>query len=173
MITISCKPCGKTFIPKPKGYNARYCSDTCKRRSQRARLRIENPEQLRSARKRSYQQTKKYPERLEGHRSTARKYRQYGREWLASYKLEHGCVDCGYRAHAAALQLDHEGKKSVEIAEARSSIGRLEAEIKAGDCKVRCANCHAIRTWERKQQARMAKGFTAPHDGGQIGKGCE
>jgi hypothetical protein len=73
------------------------------------------------------------------------------REWLAKYKLERGCVDCGYREHAAALQLDHEGPKAVEIAEARSSIRRLMAEIEAGQCKVRCANCHSIRTWERKQ----------------------
>lgn len=148
---ITCHACGQQFAPKPKGFNARYCSDGCKRRSQRARLRLTNPNQLTQSRARSYAKTKGHPERLAAHRASSRSYRQAGREWLAAYKLAEGCVDCGYREHAAALQLDHEGTKSVEIAEARSSIKRLQAEIEAGQCRVRCANCHSIRTWERKQ----------------------
>jgi hypothetical protein len=153
MHPVPCTSCGVPFLPKPKGFNARYCTETCKRRSQRARLRATNPELIRLRRSRSYQQTKKYPDRLDAHRATARRYRLAGREWLAAYKLEIGCVDCGFNAHAAALQLDHEGPKAVEIAEARSSIRRLKAEIESGNCKVRCANCHSIRTWQRKQLA--------------------
>lgn len=148
---MNCTQCELEFTPKERGYNARYCSDTCKRRNQRARLRVNNPQQLRDARKRSYAQTKKHPDRLQAHRAIANTYRKGVREWLAQYKLSLGCVDCGYNAHSAALQLDHEGPKSVEIADARSSIARLKAEIAAGNCKVRCANCHSIRTWERKQ----------------------
>lgn len=56
-----------------------------------------------------------------------------------------------HSAAVSALQLDHEGKKSVEIALARTSIDRLLAEIRNGECVVRCANCHSIKTWERKQ----------------------
>lgn len=133
------------------GFNAKYCSDTCKRRNQRRRLRINKPEQLKNARKRSYQRIKLNPEQIALHRGRARKYRLHGREWLATYKLSQGCYDCGYNKHSAALQLDHEGPKAVEIAEARSSIKRLEAEILSGKCRVRCANCHSIKTWERKQ----------------------
>lgn len=99
------------------------------------------------------------------HRSRAIEYQKVVRAWLAAYKLEHGCVDCGYKAHFSALQLDHEGAKSVEISKARTSIARLQAEIEAGQCKVRCANCHSIRTWERKQ--------AAAGDKGAIGRGCE
>lgn len=146
-----CSSCQQEFLPKPRGYNARYCSDKCKRRSQRKRLLKANPEQLRAARIRSYASTKKHPDRLVGHRAVARVYRKTVRDWLSAYKLQSGCVDCGYNAHAAALQLDHEGPKLVEIADARSSIRRLQAEIESGNCKVRCANCHSIRTWERKQ----------------------
>lgn len=87
---------------------------------------------------------------MEKHQAVARRYREQTREWLNDYKLSHRCVDCGYRAHPAALQLDHEGPKAVEIGHARSSIARLKAEIESGQCKVRCANCHSIRTWERK-----------------------
>jgi hypothetical protein len=164
MNPVACSSCGNTFQPKARGFNARYCSDTCKRRTQRARLRATNPEKVKIKRAQSYAATKANPERLDKHRASARKYRQHGRDWLAGYKMQHGCVDCGYRAHHAALQLDHEGPKAVEIADARSSIKRLKAEIEAGQCKVRCANCHSIRTWERKQKSDAH---------GAIGKGCD
>jgi hypothetical protein len=87
------------------------------------------------------------------HRARAIAYQKDVRAWLAAYKMEHGCSDCGFRGHFSALQLDHEGAKSVEISKARTSIARLKAEIESGQCKVRCANCHSIRTWERKQNS--------------------
>lgn len=149
----ACKQCGEIFTPKIGGYNAAYCGDTCKRRSQRARLQGLNPDQLKQARRRSYQQIKAHSDRHAARRANGRKQRTAVRQWLADYKMAHGCADCGYREHPAALQLDHEGTKTVEISEARSSIARLKAEIEAGQCKVRCANCHSIRTWERKQLA--------------------
>lgn len=88
---------------------------------------------------------------IQPYRDRGLAYQQAVRAWLADYKVKRGCVDCGYDGHFAALQLDHEGKKSVSIAEARSSIDRLLAEIRNGECVVRCANCHSIKTWERKQ----------------------
>jgi hypothetical protein len=148
---IVCAPCGVPFVPKEKGFNAKHCSDRCKRRSQTKRLQEANPQQRKTARARSYLQTKAHPERMATHRARAKKYRNLAREWLATYKMSIGCVDCGYAAHPAALQLDHEGPKSVDIAEARSSIRRLKAEIENGQCRVRCANCHSIRTWQTKQ----------------------
>lgn len=92
------------------------------------------------------------PQRLEAHRASGRKGKATVREWLANYKLERGCIDCGYKAHHAALELDHTGPKSIEIADARTSIGRLKAEIEQGKCVVRCAICHAIKTWKEKQR---------------------
>lgn len=150
----ACIECGLEFAPKPRGFNARYCGETCKRRNQRARLRATKPEAIKVRRARSYQAIRANASRLAKHRAAVRRYRDEARAWLAAYKMAHGCVDCGYREHPAALQLDHEGDKAVEIAEARSSIRRLKAEIEQGQCKVRCANCHSIRTWERKQVGR-------------------
>ena len=161
MSPVTCHQCRASFLPRPMGHNARYCSDRCKRRNQRVRLKEANPQQTVDARRRSYCSTKAHPDRLDAHRAVATRYRKQVRLWLAEYKLSIGCVDCGYRAHAGALQLDHEGPKSVEIADARSSIARLQAEITAGSCKVRCANCHAIRTWKNKQR-----------DTGNVGRGC-
>lgn len=71
-------------------------------------------------------------------------------EWLENYKLSLGCIDCGYNSHSEALQLDHEGIKNAEISSLRYSIVKLKEEIEKGKCVVRCANCHAIKTRERK-----------------------
>lgn len=88
---------------------------------------------------------------LAPYRAKGMYYQQAVRAWLADYKMERGCVDCGFKEHPAALQLDHEGEKSIEIAAARTSVARLLKEIEDGECVVRCANCHSIKTWERKQ----------------------
>lgn len=160
-----CAACSKEFLPKRMGFNARYCRDACKRNSQRRRLKEQRPEQLVEVRKRSYAATKKHPDRLEKHRECARRHREGVREWLAQYKVSQGCIDCGYDAHAAALQLDHRGAKNIEIADARSSIARLKQEIESGECEVRCANCHSIRTWETKQVGRKSQPEI-------VGRGC-
>lgn len=77
-------------------------------------------------------------------------FRKKTRAWLAKYKIDRGCVDCGFKAHFAALQLDHCGEKSADIADCRSSVKRLLREIEDGKCEVRCANCHSIKTWREK-----------------------
>lgn len=77
------------------------------------------------------------------------RYVERGRAFLAKQKLASGCKDCGYRAHAAALDFDHvRGVKSFSLASRPWwSIKRLTEE--AEKCEVVCANCHRIRTFER------------------------
>jgi hypothetical protein len=151
-----CDACGERFTPKVGGYNARYCSKSCKSRLHRAResAGLTNPgkQEKHSAYVRHRLRTD--PAFKAKHVARANAYRTNTRQWLADYKLSHGCVDCGFKGHFAALQLDHEGPKSISIGHARSSIARLKAEIESGQCKVRCANCHAIKTWERKQAGK-------------------
>jgi hypothetical protein len=127
---MQCVHCGVDVL---KSRKSKYCSDKCTNAV-------------------AYLRVKADPVRNAKFRASGRNHRRTVRAWLANYKLERGCVDCGYREHSAALQLDHEGPKSVEIGDARSSIARLQAEIEAGQCKVRCANCHSIRTWKTKQE---------------------
>jgi hypothetical protein len=83
---------------------------------------------------------------LEYDRCTTRKLRL----WLSDLKLSKGCADCGYAKYACALQFDHEGPKTASISELRSSKKRILDEIEKGKCVVRCANCHSVKTWERK-----------------------
>lgn len=71
------------------------------------------------------------------------------KKWLAQYKLDAGCVDCGYKDHSVALEFDHipgRGKKLFAVSVARS----IEAAImEIEKCEVRCANCHRVKTQER------------------------
>jgi hypothetical protein len=144
-----CKTCGTKYTPRPMGYNSLYCSKACRNKFAN-RNQVYSP----SERKRSYQRTKENPEAYALHLRSGATGRKLIREWLSHYKIERGCVDCGYKEYACALQLDHEGDKSIAIADARSSINRLKREIEKGRCVVRCANCHSIRTWRTKQHDR-------------------
>lgn len=82
--------------------------------------------------------------------SDGRSSRQVVRNWLAEYKTSKGCIDCGYNKHFAALQLDHEGVKTAAISDIRTTKERILAEIESGKCVVRCAICHAVKTWAEK-----------------------
>lgn len=117
-----CPSCGETFESRHK--RRKFCSTACARRGT--------------------------PEQQERLRLAAREQHRKIQEWLNDYKLSRGCADCGYKEHPAALQFDHEGPKTANIGQLRSSIARIQAEIDAGQCVVRCANCHAVVTVQRR-----------------------
>lgn len=77
-------------------------------------------------------------------------------EYVNAIKSARGCADCGYNAHPAALHFDHlpgRGKyRNVSQLCVHHKMERLAEEI--AKCEVVCANCHAIRTWERKQHSQ-------------------
>lgn len=137
------------------GYNAKYCSKKCK-----TRLKKPAPSSVRSATaKRSYQAIKLDPERYARRLADGRKSCKKIRLWLYDFKLSRGCADCGYKAHPAALQIDHEGPKTSTISDIRSSVARIQAEIASGKCKVRCARCHSVKTWADKNSIPYVEGM--------------
>jgi hypothetical protein len=73
---------------------------------------------------------------------------------VARIKLERGCADCGYRAHPAALEFDHlpgtQKVAGVALLATRHNRRRLYEEI--AKCEVVCANCHRIRTADRRSK---------------------
>src|SRR6476469_8682623 len=72
------------------------------------------------------------------------------KRFLADYKLEQGCVDCGYSDHHAALEFDHvRGDKQFSLSNAKTIALAIE-EMKK--CEVVCSNCHAIRTFNRRRE---------------------
>lgn len=66
-------------------------------------------------------------------------------------KMERGCADCGYRAHPAALHFDHlPGTTKISEVSTLARRGRADLLAEIAKCEVVCANCHAIRTAERR-----------------------
>lgn len=82
-------------------------------------------------------------------RMTARRIEHLER--LSLLKLEHGCMDCGYKEHPEALDFDHRPGTEKRFAISQS-VGRkwnqLLAEIEK--CDIVCANCHRVRTSTRR-----------------------
>ncbi len=78
---------------------------------------------------------------------------QRRREWVSALKMQRGCKDCGYAIHPHALQFDHlpgaEKSFTISTAVVSHTLDQLAAEIEK--CEVVCANCHAIRTAERRR----------------------
>jgi hypothetical protein len=72
------------------------------------------------------------------------------REILGQYKLKLGCIDCGYNKNPVALDFDHVGEKLFGIAESVKSQSMETIMEEVLKCEVRCANCHRIKTQERR-----------------------
>ena len=71
---------------------------------------------------------------------------------LDTYKTNRGCIRCGYKAHPAALELDHRvpALKARALALMYSySPERIKEEL--DKCDVLCSNCHRIKTYETGQ----------------------
>ena len=69
------------------------------------------------------------------------------KNFLAKYKMESGCIDCGYKGHHSALDFDHiTGRKDINVCFTKS-ISQAKKEIEK--CEVVCSNCHRIRTYNR------------------------
>lgn len=98
-----------------------------------------------------HNQRLKEPEYLNRQRANTRTFRRKRREFINAIKLESGCIDCGYNTHPDVLEFDHrpEVEKLFEIgSQVSRSTDLILAEI--AKCDVRCANCHRIKTAERR-----------------------
>ena len=84
-------------------------------------------------------------------RDYQRRRRQERRDFLTAYKLEKGCCVCGFNKHPAALQLDHIDP-STKVDNVGTMVQRaakwedIHTEIEK--CRVICANCHAVHSYE-------------------------
>ena len=75
--------------------------------------------------------------------------KRHRRQKITDIKLESGCVRCGYKEHAAALDFNHIDPltKSFHVAQDATRAWHLiEAEI--AKCEVLCANCHRIHSYD-------------------------
>ena len=133
-----CIMCGAQFLAKR---SAKFCSPLCYGRSRpRRRRNKERENELRRIRLLEPEYRRRL-NKYQNDRAIAI------RRWLDAYKLERGCVDCGYKRHHAALHFDHVmGMKSLNVSNAKS-LAAAQEEMKK--CEVRCANCHFERTFKK------------------------
>ena len=142
---MRCQHCDTDMTGAHK--NRRYCSSKCANAARYERT---------GARCTSEDRSKWYKNRCKrsGYREKLREQgnirRQRVLEFLRAFKVEHGCADCGYKEHHAALDFDHvKDGKSINVCFAKS-VEQAKSEIAL--CEVVCANCHRIRTYERMQK---------------------
>lgn len=79
-----------------------------------------------------------------------RENQERNKRYVDALKLN-PCTDCGQTFHPAAMQFDHLGDKIAAVSYMVSrpvSIKTLQKEI--DKCELVCANCHAIRTHDRR-----------------------
>lgn len=73
--------------------------------------------------------------------------------YVHEYLLSHGCADCGYNKHPAALDFDHlPGTVKVRDIKSGQQLGWVALLEEIAKCEVVCANCHRIRTSERRRE---------------------
>lgn len=87
------------------------------------------------------------------HRAARAERAKRNRAYLQQIKVERGCADCGFNSHPAALDFDHlpgvdKKYRVCTMAEMRRTA--VDAEI--AKCEVVCANCHRIRTIQRRNK---------------------
>jgi len=74
------------------------------------------------------------------------------------------CVDCGGRFHPVAMTFDHRpGTAKVNdlaTLAPRGCAGLFEEEL--AKCDLVCANCHAVRTYLRREEARATRRGGSP-----------
>lgn len=81
-------------------------------------------------------------------------------------KMKSGCVDCGYKDNAQALQFDHIGTDKKESVSnlIRSDYSWKTILEEIAKCEIVCANCHAVRTQNRKHVSGSLSLLNYPTD---------
>lgn len=100
------------------------------------------------------------------HSHLSKRARKRAAKWrLAQWiKLHYGCVDCGYAAHAVALQFDHLGDKRMNVSDMiRSDYSWESIKEEIAKCQVRCANCHSVITAHRKSENLYLQTLSSDH----------
>jgi len=140
--TLRCLHC-LSLLEKPKP-NKKFCNSKCRERNW-----VDNNRDKHNARSRQY--------RAERYRQDGR-YREVGpiakalKEWMNEIKSQ-PCFDCGQSFEVCCMDFDHrEGKeKSYNVASMFAHhYSRELIEVEIAKCDLVCANCHRIRTRDRR-----------------------
>ena len=98
-------------------------------------------------------------ERRRGTRTPSRVWERGRAAWLLSLKAGRPCTDCGRVYAPQVMQWDHL-PGSLKLGNISTDFrGRSRQEIlnEIAKCELVCANCHAIRTFERAGWGRVSE----------------
>ena len=131
-----CEPCIEAHVEKGALHWTSLTDE------QRAKVRSANKEHHAKYRTNSAHKAK----------AASRRYREVNRAIISDAKSQ-PCADCGVQYPYYVMQFDHLGDKVLNVSYAKS-LRQAKAEI--SKCEVRCANCHSIKTHERRQAHKSA-----------------
>jgi hypothetical protein len=84
---------------------------------------------------------------------------QRNRQWLDRYLQDKSCIDCG-NENRVVFEFDHldPAEKVWNVADlVRQSYGLETIKSEIDKCEIVCANCHRIRTYQRRQALAWCK----------------
>lgn len=89
----------------------------------------------------------------ERRKSQAERRRVEFLRWYREYKESIPCTDCGERVHHAAMTFDHPpgAEKRADVGDLMRSSCKASVLAEIERCEPVCANCHAVRTFERRR----------------------
>ncbi len=82
----------------------------------------------------------------------SKRHRETAREHVQKLKESNPCTDCGNLFPHYVMQWDHLNNKVMDVSrmvQSGNCIETIEKEI--AKCELVCANCHCIRTHNRRQ----------------------
>jgi hypothetical protein len=75
--------------------------------------------------------------------------------WASELKANKPCADCGGTFHPQAMVWDHlpGAEKRGDVSHLARRIGKERILAEIAKCELVCANCHAVRTFDRRHGA--------------------
>ena len=143
-ITAKCPNCEIEFTRQYRGHPPKFCSPVCRYKNWTANNRERLNKSVREYRARRYIKEGRW--RDEGPKAAALK------EWMVQLKSK-PCTDCGNRFPVCCMDFDHHkgDNKSYNIGSMFAHhYSRELIQTELDKCDLVCANCHRIRTRNRK-----------------------
>lgn len=103
-----------------------------------------DPEKQREAIRKHYAENRGY------YIEKAKKRKQLIRDWVYEIKAKTPCTDCKVLYPYYVSDFDHLGDKLTTVSQLinKGNLKKVEEEI--NKCELVCANCHRIRTYNRR-----------------------
>lgn len=91
------------------------------------------------------------------HKAQRRLHNHEVKEWMDALKASVPCVDCGGYFHPEAMDWDHLPgfEKRAAVSDLVRNGRRAAAEREIVKCELVCRNCHAVRTFVRRERGEV------------------